>query len=99
MQQQQKRPRGFFSFRAYPIEETPQYFDWFAEMRAEHPVLYDEEREIWQVFRYKDVHHVITDYSVYSSESIPGFSEDTLLSDTIVAKDPPDHRKLRNLVN
>jgi cytochrome P450 len=41
----------------------------------------------------------MTDYATFSSESIPGFSEDTFLADTIVAKDPPDHRKLRNLIN
>lgn len=99
MQKQQKRERGFHPFRAYPIEETLQLFDWFADMRAEHPVLYDERMGLWQIFRYTDVHQAITDYNVFSSEAVPGFSEDTFLRDTIVAKDPPDHRKLRNLVS
>jgi len=99
MQQQKKHSRGFAPFRAYPIEETLQIFDWFANMRAEHPVSSNEQMSTWQVFNYEDVHQVITDYNTFSSEAVPGFSEDSFLRDTIVAKDPPDHRKLRNLVN
>jgi cytochrome P450 len=68
-------------------------------MRSEHPVFYDERSRFWQVFRYQDVHRTITEHQIFSSEDVPGFSDDTFLSDTIVAKDPPDHRKLRNLVN
>lgn len=99
MQQRTTRTRGFHPFRVYPIEETLQYFDWFAHMRAEHPVCYDEQARLWQVFRYNDVQRVLTDYEHFSSEAVPGFSDDTFLRDTVVAKDPPDHRKLRNLVN
>ena len=97
--QQQNRSQGFVSFRMHPIEETLQSFAWFADMRANHPVSYNEQMNSWQVFRYEDVHKVITDHQTFSSEAVPGFSEDTFLRDTIVAKDPPDHRKLRNLVN
>lgn len=52
---------------------------------------------VWQVFRYEDVLTVLTDYTRFSSQAFGiggGF-----LADTLVAKDPPDHRKLRNLVN
>ena len=97
--QGQKRQQGFVPFHEYSLDETMRLFDWFAEMQAENPVAYDEKMHMWQVFRYKDVQQVITDYTVFSSEAVPGFSEDTFLRDTIVAKDPPDHRKLRNLVN
>lgn len=89
----------FQSFQIHPIEETHRQFDWFSQMRTDHPVLYDERTRFWQVFRYADVQQVITDHQIFSSEAVPGFSDDTFLSDTLVAKDPPDHRKLRNLVN
>lgn len=64
----------------------------------QHPVFYSEQIPLWQVFRYEDVSEVITDYSRFSSQSMPEFT-DSFLKDTLVAKDPPDHRKLRSLVN
>lgn len=96
---QKPRSRGFAPFRTYPIEDVVHSFDWFADMRANSPVHQDEQTGLWQVFNYEDVNQVITDYNRFSSEAVPGFSEDTFLRNTIVAKDPPDHRKLRNLVN
>lgn len=99
MQQPTKPSPGIQSFHAHPIEETRQQFAWFSKMRTEHPVFYDERTHFWQVFRYHDVQRAITDHQIFSSEAVPGFTEDTILSDTVVAKDPPDHRKLRNLVN
>lgn len=99
MQDSTKTASVFSSFQAHPIEDTRQHFDWFKKMRAEHPVFYDEQSRYWQVFRYDDVQRAITEHQVFSSEAVPGFSDDTFLSDTLVAKDPPDHRKLRNLVN
>lgn len=81
------------------MEEVFQTFQQFAEMRTHQPVFYDEQTRLWQIFRYDDVNEVITNYNLFSSESLPGFSEDTFLHGTIVATDPPDHRKLRNLVN
>ncbi len=53
---------------------------------------------MWQVFRYDDVSQVITDYARFSSQAFAG-GADSFLKDTLVARDPPDHRKLRNLVN
>ncbi|WP_220210027.1 cytochrome P450 [Reticulibacter mediterranei] len=97
--QQPRRMVGLQLSEAHPIEETRQQFHWFKQMRAEHPVFYDEKTQYWQVFRYDDVERVITDYNLFSSEKVPGFSEDTFLGDTMVAKDPPAHRKLRNIVN
>ncbi len=80
------------------LEEILQTYTWFQQMRTEHPVSYVEETKMWQVFRYEDVNHVVTDYADFSS-SIMGAAETSVLKDTLVATDPPDHRKLRNLVN
>ncbi len=53
---------------------------------------------LWQVFRYEDVSEVLTDYARFSSQPLGVFTG-SFLKDTLVTKDPPDHRKLRNLVN
>ena len=87
----------FALFGTYALEEIPQTYAWFGEMREHNPVFKDERTRIWQVFRYEDVLAVLTDYSRFSSQAyelMGGF-----LSNTLIAKDPPDHRKLRNLVN
>src|SRR2546430_59517 len=96
-QQPRSRSQAFALFGTYALEEIPQTRKRFEEMRSQHPVLYDERTRIWQVFRYEDVLAVLTDYARFSSQAyelMGGF-----LSNTLIAKDPPDHRKLRNLVN
>ena len=99
--QQPTRPRsrGSRLFRNMALSEVPQTYTWFEEMRNNSPVLKDEQMPfpLWQVFCYDDVLTVLSDYNRFSSQAFAfngGF-----LADTLVAKDPPDHRKLRNLVN
>jgi len=67
-------------------------------MRTNRPVFQDEVMPLWQVFRYEDVLKVLTDYARFSSKPLGAFTG-SFLEDTLVTKDPPDHRKLRNLVN
>jgi cytochrome P450 len=91
----QQRPFALFGTSA--LEEIPQTFSWFEEMRVHNPVFKDERTRLWQVFRYEDVLTILNDYSRFSSQAYEftgGF-----LSNSLIAKDPPDHRKLRNLVN
>jgi cytochrome P450 family 109 len=80
-------------------EEIPGIYDWFRRMREEHPVVRDDQFGMpwWHVFRYEDVARVLTDHARFSSR-VPAF-EHGPLGDTMIAKDPPDHRKLRGLVN
>lgn len=87
-------------FRPQALEEIPQTFAWFEEMRNQHPVSSDETMPVpmWQVFRYEDVTRVLTDYQHFSSQAL-GMFMGSFLKDTLITKDPPDHRKLRNLVN
>jgi len=84
-------------FRTYALEEIPQTYAWFEEMRGQQPVYYDDNTRMWQVFRYEDVLKVLTDYNRFSSQAFG--ASGGFLKDTLVAIDPPDHRKLRNLVN
>lgn len=99
--QQPTRPRtrGSRLFRNLALSEVPQTYTWFEDMRNNYPVFKDEQMPfpLWQVFCYEDVLTVLSDYHRFSSQAFAfngGF-----LADTLVAKDPPDHRKLRNLVN
>lgn len=96
-QQPRSRSQGFSLFRSHDLTEIPQVYSWFEQMRNDQPVSIEERMGIWQVFRYEDVSKVITDYARFSSQAF-GVSG-SFLKDTLVAKDPPDHRKLRNLVN
>ncbi|HLI88262.1 MAG TPA: cytochrome P450 [Ktedonobacteraceae bacterium] len=99
MQQQPGfRPSAFAHSLPQTPGEIPQTYAWFAQMRAEHPVFYNEQMHLWQIFNYDAVSEVITDYNRFSSERTAAFG-DSFLKDTLVLKDPPDHRKLRNLVN
>lgn len=99
-QQPDAQTQGFALFRSHNIQDIPQTYEWFARMRAQHPVFRDQRMPIWQVFRYEDVLTILTDYNRFSSRPLSGmgFSE-SFLRDTLISKDPPDHRKLRNLVN
>src|SRR2546421_9633339 len=96
MQQPQRRSRGFADFLPRSPEDLPRVYAWFEQMRSNQPVFRAEQMPIWQVFRYEDVQEVITDHHRFSSEATFG---DSFLANTLVTTDPPDHRKLRNLVN
>ncbi len=95
--QQQPRfyPQQLALFRPHALEETPQTYAWFEEMRSNDPVFYDGRT--WHAFRYEEVSQVLTDYTHFSSQAF-GLTG-SFLQNTLIAKDPPDHRKLRNLVN
>lgn len=97
-----QHPSGFRSqaislFGLQPLTEIPRSFAWLEEMREHKPVFHDEDRPFWHVFRYKDVLTVLNDYTRFSSRAFEMMGG--LFTDTLIARDPPDHRKLRNLVN
>ena len=68
---------------------------WFREMRENHPVYYNEDLQIWEVFRYKDVQKVLLDHADYSmKQTMP-----ENFPSTLGKADPPRHRQLRSLVS
>ncbi len=79
-------------------------FSWYERMRAEEPIRYDANREIWDVFRYEDTKAVLRNDSVFSSDpqNTPQFDvpeeEQSPIMDTVLFTDPPDHRRLRAVV-
>ncbi|MGH4023801.1 MAG: cytochrome P450 [Pseudonocardiaceae bacterium] len=73
--------------------------DWLAVMRQRHRVWRDDHG-VCHVFRYEDVRTVLHDWRVFSSDRsrlMPG--EDRLASGNLTMMDPPQHRKLRSVVN
>ncbi|WP_255197592.1 cytochrome P450 [Halorarius litoreus] len=82
-------------------------YPWYDQMRERAPVRFDEERSVWDVFRYDDVERVISDYSVFSSESgatntidmLLNANEKTETTDTLASVDPPKHTEFRGIID
>jgi cytochrome P450 len=81
-------------------------YPWYREMRQETPVRYDEDRGVWDVFRFDDVEEILRNYEKYTVEQ--GISnsfdivEEEVGSDdfgkTIMSLDPPTHTEYRQPV-
>lgn len=81
-------------------------FDWYARMREESPVYFDERRQTWDVFRYEDVNRVLTEHDTFTSRLVQdgtgsqsSTGDDNLIAQTMILQDPPDHDRLRGFVN
>ncbi len=81
--------------------------DWFALLRREAPVFWQDEREgrgFWSLTRYEDIVAASKDYETFSS-ALGGTSLMDLTPDQVQSRmsmldsDPPKHRRLRNIVN
>src|SRR5258708_7705947 len=88
------------------LDDVLRTYDWFEEMRSTQPVWLDESSGCWHVFRYADVHHIISDYTLFSSERLRQRVLARAAEDgrprggrSILAMDPPQHRQYRNLVS
>ena len=97
---------GVFARQPAPLQSRDgrlDPFDWYREMRADHPVSYDEDRRAWDVFRYEDVTRVLSEHETFSSGAMadhggrrPGPNP---LSATMINADPPAHDRLRGFVD
>jgi cytochrome P450 len=90
--------------RPAPATSDPaeQVFEWFRTMRTTAPV-YRDEHDLWHLFDYADVSRVLSDPATFSSDdrsfNPPQPDIDLFGRGNIVSMDPPQHRKLRRLVN
>lgn len=73
-------------------------FPWFATMRAQQPVAYDQTLGAWSLFLYEDVLRAISDYEAFSSQTV-NLEADQAPPRSIVMMDPPEHRLYRSLVS
>jgi cytochrome P450 len=81
------------------LVQEQQRLNWYQQMRASTPVAYDEQRNLWQVFRYAEVQRVLTDFATFSSDMLFPESVQSALTQSLVGRDPPLHRVLRTLVS
>ncbi len=91
------------------LKDVEKLYDWFEQMRNTQPVWLDKSSGCWHVFRYEDVHHVISDYTLFSSERRrPRFQARAAANAadgqprggrSLLAMDPPQHHQYRNLVS
>lgn len=84
---QQHQEVAYNQFNPYP---------WYRYMREKHPVYYNEQLNLWYVFRYEHVQQVLSDPKNFSSEGSKG---DTYFGSSFLSMDPPRHRRYRTLVS
>ncbi|MGZ4154732.1 MAG: cytochrome P450 [Actinomycetota bacterium] len=86
------------------VERIP--FEWFDELRREHPVSWHEEpapnHGFWAVMRYDDLTAIHMDWKTYSSETgavaLEELDEEQLrIRKTMLETDPPRHTELRSI--
>jgi cytochrome P450 len=92
-----------------PNERLPEHFDsaegrldpfpWYETMRETEPVHYAEDRQCWDVFRYDDVRRVLSDHDAFSSAGASDFDPMGALGTTLLDVDPPEHDRLRGVVD
>jgi len=102
------RPAVSFPDALASRERWLEPFGWYREMRADSPISYDADRELWDVFRYADVKYILDNDSLFSSDpsNMPGFAEEIAdaegepppVFDTMLFADPPAHGQLRGVV-
>ena len=75
-------------------------YAWYRQLRSGQPIVYDEQRGAWLVFRYADVERVLRDTSTFSSQRAfkPDGGVDEIAGGSILGLDPPRHRHLRSLI-
>ena len=94
-----------------PPDQRLYPFEFYARMRRFNPVVYDERKNVWGVFRYTDVHAIFADYTTFSSApqklDSPSLSASEANKNTTAAafqrpsllqSDPPYHRILRGVI-
>ncbi|WP_122091293.1 cytochrome P450 [Halalkalicoccus subterraneus] len=73
-------------------------FPWYETMRETKPVRYDERRECWDLFRYEDVKRTLSDYETFTSTGASDFDPNGNLGTLLIDEDPPEHDRLRGVV-
>jgi len=68
---------------------------WYHHMQQTQPLRYRPEYDLWEVFRYDDVRHVLLDHASFSIEK----SQPENFPSILGKSDPPEHRRLRGLLS
>lgn len=78
-----------------PLISTCPPYSWYRSMRETTPVSYMPQYKAWGVFCYDDIHQILSDPILFSSDRA---ARNAGLS-SLTTTDPPRHSQLRNLVN
>jgi cytochrome P450 len=76
-------------------------FSLYARARRDHPVYRHPEFPIVSVFRYADIQAILRDPQTWSNRFLPppGFDPAQIPEPSMLGQDPPEHDRLRALVN
>lgn len=78
-----------------PGRSVKDHIAYYHHMQKTQPIRYRPEYNLWEVFRYKDVQQVLSDYANFSA---PKVLAETIPS-ALTRSDPPYHHQLRSLVS
>ncbi|MER5934863.1 cytochrome P450 [Streptomyces sp. NPDC002054] len=79
----------------------PHHF-WLRGKQPENPVVFDEQTSTWNVYGFDEVQKILANPKTFSSgtaELLAVEVDPEIMEGNILQMDPPDHRKLRNLVS
>lgn len=79
-----------------PPEQRLSPFQFYADMRHNNPVAYDDRNNVWAAYRYYDVESILGDYTRFSSVLPP--MQTLPFRQGLIRTDPPYHRMLRGAV-
>ena len=82
-------------------------FNFYSMMRKGYPIEYDEENDLYGIFRYNDISKCFTNFKNFSADfvkwfnstndnSYKKFQDVSPIGSSIITSDPPKHRNLRN---
>jgi len=76
-------------------------YPWYKKMRENHPVYYDAEQDVWNVFLYEHAKRVLFDHQLFSNKKERSFIPIPKIMDNrsnVNFVDPPEHRNRRALL-
>jgi cytochrome P450 len=89
-----------FSYSPYSDEVRDNPYPLYRVLRAEHPCYYNEELNLWALSRFQDVFEVVRDPATFSSVGAITLQDNAMTAfPMIITTDPPQHTRLRGLVN
>src|SRR5919197_2196675 len=97
------------------LQQSLNPFPFYAQMRKFHPIVYDEENEVWGIFRYNDIQSILTAYRNFSSDvqklvnirqdqeiqkvQLQDHKKRRPLRSSLLTSDPPRHSQLRRVIS